>query len=63
MSDVPPIDELQLLEPPVSHYRARRFISDPDVLEYLDSLILLTTKRIIRGKQSTEEPAEESTNG
>lgn len=61
--DFQTLDQLQLSEPLLSLYRARQFIADPDVLESLDSLILLITKRIIRGKMSISSPEEDSPDG
>jgi hypothetical protein len=40
--------ELSQREPLISLYRARDFISEPDVRELLDSLIVLVTKRMMK---------------
>lgn len=58
--DISLLDELRYSEPLLSLYRAREYISDPEVLDYLDSLIVLTTKRIIRGKLPIAVQAEKA---
>lgn len=60
---LPLLDELQDQEPLLSLYRARQSITDIEVLELLDSLILLITKRLIRGKMSTRDSLEMNLKG